>query len=83
MCNVPYLSRLCSDWSWHCQSAAGMCLTAPAAATLQLLPAVLPALVALFERTALPGCLDVLGDMVEIHFQVGEGGVDDWDMAWL
>jgi hypothetical protein len=28
-------------------------------------------LVSLFERALLPGCLDALGDVVEIHFQEG------------
>eukprot|EP00887_Chlorella_sp_A99_P002079 scaffold21.g2079.t1 len=37
----------------------------------QLLPAVLPALGGVFAATALPACLDVLGELLELHFQDG------------
>lgn len=47
-------------------TASAACLPAH---PLQLLPAVLPALMALFERTTLPGCLDAVSDAVEIHHQ--------------
>lgn len=37
--------------------------------SLELLPAVMPAVGAVFAATALPSCLDVLAESVEIHFQ--------------
>jgi hypothetical protein len=37
--------------------------------SLELLPAVMPAVGAVFAATALPLCLDVLAEAVEIHFQ--------------
>jgi hypothetical protein len=37
--------------------------------SLELLPAVMPAVGAVFAATALPSCLDVLAEAVEIHFQ--------------
>jgi hypothetical protein len=52
---------------FHCPNP-GAC---PRALLLQLLPAVVPMLVSLFERALLPACLDALGDIVEIHFQEG------------
>lgn len=37
--------------------------------SLELLPAVMPVVGAVFAATALPSCLDVLAEAVEIHFQ--------------
>jgi hypothetical protein len=37
--------------------------------SLELLPAVMPAVGEVFAATALPSCLDVLSEAVEIHFQ--------------
>jgi hypothetical protein len=37
--------------------------------SLELLPAVMPAVGCVFAATALPSCLDVLAEAVEIHFQ--------------
>jgi len=37
--------------------------------SLELLPAVMPAVGVVFAATALPSCLDVLAEAVEIHFQ--------------
>ena len=37
--------------------------------SLELLPSIMPAVGAIFSATALPSCLDVLAEAVEIHFQ--------------
>ncbi|GAB4818769.1 hypothetical protein N2152v2_005815 [Parachlorella kessleri] len=85
----PMLQAVVDTPGWYCHegvatAAAEVYRRAICSARKQgaeLLPAVVPMLVLLFERALLPACLDALGDVVEIHFQEGPDTRDALERA--